>query len=154
MPRGLTALRSVLLTLWVGGLWVVGYLVVPVLFAVLDDRQLAGTLAGKIFALIGWVGFIALTYLLACLFWEHRTQAPRKLDFWVMLSMGIISASSLFCIQPLMEQLKVDAMPLDVMSSVLRDRFVTWHGVSSILYLLQSLLGLVLVVRSGRERRI
>ena len=35
-----------LLTLWVGGLWIIGYLVTPVLFKTLDNRQLAGELAG------------------------------------------------------------------------------------------------------------
>ncbi|HNN85277.1 MAG TPA: DUF4149 domain-containing protein, partial [Accumulibacter sp.] len=38
-----------------------------------------------------------------------------------------------------------DALPREVMESVLRNRFATWHGVSSILYLVQSVLGLLLV---------
>ncbi len=150
MRRWFAALNSVLLTLWVGGLWVVGYLVVPTLFATLADRQLAGMLAGKLFALIGWLGFAVATYLFAYWFAEWRGQAHKRLDFWVMLVMVLMLAASQFGIQPLMAQLKVDAMPLDVMSSAMRDRFVTWHAVSSILYLLQSLLGVVLVVRSGR----
>jgi hypothetical protein len=49
--------------------------------------------------------------------------------------------------------LKLDALPREVMESVLRDRFATWHGVSSILYLVQSLLGLWLVVWSSRGLR-
>jgi hypothetical protein len=36
------------------------------------------------------------------------------------------------------------------MESVLRDRFATWHGISSILYLVQSVLGLLLVVGGAR----
>ena len=55
-----------------------------------------------------------------------------------------------FGIQPLLAQLKADALPREVMESVLRSRFATWHGVSSILYLVQSLLGLVLVIGRGR----
>jgi hypothetical protein len=49
-----------------------------------------------------------------------------------------------------MAQLKADALPREVMESVLRDRFATWHGISSILYLMQSMLGLWLVVWSNR----
>jgi hypothetical protein len=52
-----------------------------------------------------------------------------------------------------MAQLKADALPRGVMESVLRDRFSTWHGVSSILYLIQSMLGLWLVVWSNRGLR-
>ena len=67
--------------------------------------------------------------------------------------MALSSAASLFGIQPLMAQLKADALPRDVMESLLRDRFVVWHGISSILYLIQSMLGLWLIVWSGRGLR-
>jgi hypothetical protein len=43
-------------------------------------------------------------------------------------------------------------MPLAVMQSVFADRFARWHGVSSILYLIQSALGLLLVWRAGLAR--
>ena len=36
-------------------------------------------------------------------------------------------------------------MPKDVMESLFRDRFATWHGISSVVYLIESLLGLALV---------
>jgi hypothetical protein len=39
------------------------------------------------------------------------------------------------------------------MESALRDRFVAWHGVSSVVYLIQSLLGLLLVILQGRGLR-
>ncbi len=57
-----------------------------------------------------------------------------------------------FGIQPIMQGLKDQAMPHAVMQSVFADRFSRWHGVSSILYLIQSALGLLLVWRSGLAR--
>jgi hypothetical protein len=43
------------LTLWVGGFWAIGYLAAPMLFYNLDDRMLAGMLAGKMFTgMPGW----------------------------------------------------------------------------------------------------
>ncbi|MDP3440425.1 MAG: DUF4149 domain-containing protein, partial [Azonexus sp.] len=51
-------------TLWIGGLWTIGYVVVPVLFSSLGDRQLAGVIAGKLFGLIGWVSLGCAAYLL------------------------------------------------------------------------------------------
>ena len=53
-----------------------------------------------------------------------------------------------FGIQPILAQLKTQAMPADVMQSVFADRFKAWHGVASIAYLAESLLGLVLVLRA------
>jgi hypothetical protein len=141
------------LTLWVGGLWAIGYLVAPVLFASLGDRQLAGVVAGKLFALIGWIGLGAAACLLMFLFIRWGRAVCGRAVFWLVLIMALLAAIGLFGIQPLMAQLKADALPRDVMESVLRDRFVTWHGISSILYLMQSMLGLWLVVWSGRGLR-
>jgi hypothetical protein len=147
------ALYLVVVTLWVGGLWAIGYLVAPVLFASLGDRQLAGVVAGKLFALIGWIGLGGAAYLLIFLFSRWGNQAFKRSVFWLVLVMALLTAASQFGIQPLMAQLKADALPREVMESVLRDRFAAWHGVSSILYLVQSVLGLWLVAWSGRGLR-
>lgn len=144
------ALYLIVITLWVGGLWAIGYLVAPILFSSLADRQLAGMLAGKFFAVVGWLGLASATYLLVFLFVRWGAQVFRRSVFWLVLLMALMAAASQFGIQPLMAQLKADALPREVMESVLRDRFATWHGISSILYLVQSLLGLWLVVWSHR----
>lgn len=155
MRRLAEALRRVALTLWVGGLWAIGYLVAPTLFSVLsNDRPLAGLLAGKLFELIGWVGLSCGAYLLLFAVFRLHGAALRQWHFWGLLLMFVLTAVSLFGIQPLLAQIKADALPREVMESVLRNRFATWHGVSSILFLVQTMLGLLLVaggsLRSGR----
>ena len=45
------ALYFIAITLWVGGLLAIGYIAAPVLFASLGDRQLAGMIAGRLFAI-------------------------------------------------------------------------------------------------------
>jgi hypothetical protein len=144
------ALWFIAITLWVGGLWAIGYIVAPVLFSNLGDRQLAGMVAGKLFALIGWIGLGSAAYLLLFLLVRQGGQIFKGAVFWLVLSMVLLVAASQFGIQPLMAQLKADALPREVMASVLRDRFAAWHGISSILYLVQSLLGLWLVVWANR----
>ena len=153
MRRLADAVFTLALTLWVGGLWAIGYLVAPTLFAALGDRQLAGVLAGKLFALIGWIGLGCAAYLLIFLIGRWGGAVFKRAVFWLVILMALMTAASQFGIQPLMAQLKADALPREVMESVLRDRFATWHGVSSILYLIQSLLGLWLVVWNGRGLR-
>jgi hypothetical protein len=147
------ALWFIAITLWVGGLWAIGYIAAPVLFSSLGDRQLAGMVAGKLFLLIGWIGLGSAAYLLLFLLVRQGGQAFKGAVFWLVLSMGLLVAVSQFGIQPLMAQLKADALPREVMASVLRDRFAAWHGISSILYLVQSLLGLWLVVWANRGVR-
>jgi hypothetical protein len=150
MRRLSEALYLIAIALWVGGLWAIGYLAAPVLFASLGDRQLAGMVAGKLFALIGWIGLGCAAYLIVFALFRSGSGFFRSAIFWLVLLMGLLTAASQFGIQPLMAQLKADALPREVMESVLRDRFAAWHGISSILYLVQSVLGLWLVVWSGR----
>ena len=150
MRRLADALFTIVLTLWVGGLWAIGYLVAPTLFSSLSDRQLAGLVAGKLFALIGWVGIVCAVYLLLSLLVRLGAAAFRRGFFWLLLVMLALTAVSQFGLQPWLAQLKAEALPREVMESVMRDRFATWHGISSILYLLQSLLGLCLAVIGAR----
>ena len=136
MRRLADALHDVVLTLWVGGLWVIGYLVAPTLFATLsNDRQTAGLLAGRLFESMGWVGLACAVYLLLFVLLRGGTTALRRWNFWLLVLMLLLTAVSLFGVQPLLAQLKADALPREVMESVLRNRFAAWHGVSSILYL-------------------
>mgnify|MGYP000131302203 CR=1 FL=1 len=153
MRRLSDSLYVLLITLWVGGLWAVGYIVAPVLFQQLPDRQMAGQIAGRLFELIAVVGLSAGAYLLAFLIARWGGAVIKRSVFWIVLVMLLMAVMHLFGIQPLMAQLKLDALPRDVMESVLRDRFATWHGISSILYLMQSLLGLWLALWSARGMR-
>jgi Domain of unknown function (DUF4149) len=153
MRRIAEALYQIAIVAWVGCLWAIGYLAAPVLFASLGDRQLAGIVAGKLFSLVGWIGLGCAAYIGIYLIFRWRAQAFRHSVFWVTLAMGVMVAVGHFGLQPLLAQLKAEAWPRDVMESVLRDRFVAWHGVSSILYLIQSVLGLWLVLAGGRGLR-
>lgn len=148
MNRFTDALALILITAWVGGLWAIGYLAAPALFYSLDDRQLAGMLAGKMFTWIAYLGIGAGFYLLIHRITQFGTQALKQAFFWAALLMLLLTLAGHFGIQPLLAQMKAQAMPADVMQSVFADRFRTWHGVASIAYLLESLLGLVLVFKA------
>ena len=152
MRRFWDGLAGVSLVLWIGGMWATGYIAAPVLFTSLGDKQLAGMLAGKLFGVIAWVGIAAATYLLIYRIARDGGGALKTLFFWVVALMLGLTLAGHFGIQPIMQGLKDQAMPLAVMQSVFADRFSRWHGVSSILYLIQSVLGLFLVWRSALAR--
>lgn len=136
-------------TLWVGGLWAVGYLAAPILFYNLEDRMLAGMLAGKMFAMIAWLGMACGVWLLVFRLTRLGGAALKQGFFWIVVLMLALTLAMHFGIQPIMAQLKAAAMPKDVMESLFRDRFATWHGISSVVYLIESVLGLVLVAKQG-----
>ncbi|MCL2074976.1 MAG: DUF4149 domain-containing protein [Betaproteobacteria bacterium] len=147
MRRLANLLFQVVLTAWAGCLWTIGFLVVPVLFYTLGSAP-AGQIAGALFIVSGWASIAAGSYLALFLFVRQR-RVWRTLALWLIALMLILTAVNLFGIQPTMAQMKLDALPLGVMDSPLRDRFVAWHGISSSLYLLKSLLALGLVLRMG-----
>jgi len=92
-------------------------------------------------------------YLLVFLALRKNGAAFKSSVFWLILLMLLLTVAGQFGIQPILAQLKVDSLPREVMESALRDRFVAWHGVSSVVYLIQSLLGLLLVILQGRGLR-
>ena len=146
MKNPAESLQEIAVTLWVGGLWTTGYMVAPVLFSSLPDRMLAGMLAGKMFAVISYIGMVCGSYLLVYRITRLGGSALKEGFFWAVLAMLLLTLAAHFGIQPIIEHLKEAALPRDVMQSVFKDRFRAWHGISSILYLIQSLLGLFLVL--------
>lgn len=142
------ALALLAVTLWVGGLGAIGYLAVPVLFQTLADKQLAGMLAGKLFAVTAYLGIICGGYLLT--YYLIRTgQAWKQKIFWVVGIMLLLTLIGQFGVQPVLADLKAQALPMEVMKSPLAGSFRTWHGVASVIYLIQSILGVALVVMHG-----
>lgn len=133
--------ERILLTLWVGGLWAIGYLAVPILFATLDDRMLAGMLAGKMFTALSLIGLGVGTALLV----RELLYTPRPLMRWhvrLLMLMLLIVGFGEFFLQPLMESLKAEGL---VPGSEAAAQFGILHGVASILYLINSLVGLVVL---------
>lgn len=143
------SLALILITAWVGSLWAIGYLAAPALFYTLgENRQLAGNLAGTMFTWVAYLGLFSGIYLMAHRVARFGLNAFKQAFFWAALVMLLLTLFGHFGVQPMIAQLKAQAMPADVMNSVFRDRFATWHGVASIAYLIESLLGLVLVFRA------
>lgn len=142
-------LASIAVTFWVGGLWAIGF-AAWILFNNLPDKQLAGMLAGKLFTLIAYVGIASGFYLLFFRLSRAGASAMKQAFFWATLGMLLLTLAGHFGIQPILASLKAQAMPKEVMESIFRDRFQAWHGVSSIMYLAEALLGLVLVLKQGK----
>ena len=147
MQKFIRSIATIALTVWLGGLLAIGYLAVPVLFHTLPDKQLAGQLAGAMFNALGYVGIICGVILLLEKRYAQTAQQSfgRNKSVWIiaaMLALGLIIQCGL---SPVMAQLKLQAQPLDVMHSRFAAQFKMLHGVSSILYLLETLLGLYLL---------
>ena len=140
-------LTLIVITLWVGALWMTG-LSAYMLFDTLQDKQLAGALAGKLFMVVSYIGMASALYLLIQRFLNFGASALKQGFFWAVFVMLLLVLAGHFGIQPLLAQLKTSALPNDVMSSVFASRFSRWHGIASVAYLVECLLGIVLVLKA------
>lgn len=73
--------ESVLLSLWVGGICTIGYLVAPVLFFSLPDKDIAAQIAGKLFSVSAVVGLYLGTMVLLL---QLVGSSPLKRFWWII----------------------------------------------------------------------
>jgi hypothetical protein len=139
---------------WVGSLFAVGFLVVPTIFTALQDRQVAGMIAGTIFQVEAYLsvavclGLLTFTNLLI----KRKVDHYRNIR-WIILVLLLCSLLTCFGLIPYMDALRQEALLLGVpvMASPSASLFGRLHGISSGLFLIQSLLGLWMVWRLTRQ---
>lgn len=138
--------RMLLATLWVGSLWTIGYVVAPTLFGTLEDRMLAGFIAGKLFRIEAWLSVACAIVLMISFRWMGKDfdARARKHLLWIVSGMLACTLIGYFGLQPFMATLKEAAVG-GVMDAAARSRFGFLHGVASVFYLIQSILGGFLV---------
>ncbi|WP_374353214.1 DUF4149 domain-containing protein [Chitinimonas sp.] len=140
------ALRSILSVFWIGGLWVIGVLVAPVLFHEMDSGT-AGRLAGVLFRDMAWVGMVAGSYILLHMLWEGGLRAFQTLELWLILGMLVLTLINQFAVFPALVTAK--AQVHSAAEGMFGGGFQSWHAISSLIYLVQSLMGLFYVIRGS-----
>jgi hypothetical protein len=144
MPHRLFRLMTVV---WVGSLLTIGYAVAPVLFTSLD-RMTAGAVAAQLFRIEGVVGAVCgiLLLVLANVLIRRGSDAYRRAR-WLIAGMLVCVLVGYFALQPFMNAMRIAALEAgsDVGHSVYATRFGILHGISSLFYLTESLLGVALV---------
>jgi hypothetical protein len=141
--------------LWVGSLLTVGYLVAPAIFSTMTDRQAAGMVAGSIFKLEAYLSVIVCISLMAFAnLLVNRGLNQFRFIRWLLLTMLFCSLAAAFILIPWMNALRDHALDegMPVMLSPSATVFGRLHGASSILFLLQSILGIFLVWRLSQNQ--
>lgn len=144
-----TRLRLLVIALWVGSLWTIGYLVAPTLFVTLADRVLAGTVAGKLFRVEAWLSVAMALLAFALIAGSVVASRARTWVFRLIALMLGCTVIGYFGLQPMMASLR-EAAPGGVFSADARMQFGILHGVASGLYLIQSVLGIVLLLKNDQ----
>jgi hypothetical protein len=140
--------RLLLAALWAGSVWAVSYLAAPSAFAVLDSTQ-AGNVVGMMLTRSAWLA-IALAVVLALLTARAADVDARRRRWLYGLIAGMLACSLVVYLglQPMMAAIREAAGPAGVRASPQWGTFAALHGVSQVLYLAESILGAILVVKS------
>jgi hypothetical protein len=140
--------RLLLAALWAGSVWAVSYLAAPSAFAVLDSTQ-AGNVVGVMLTRSAWLA-IALAVLLGLLVARAADLDARRKRWLYGLIVGMLACSLVVYLglQPMMAAIRESAGPAGVRASPQWGTFAALHGVSQVLYLAESILGAILVVKA------
>ena len=126
--------------LWWGSLSVIGFMAVPLLFASLPSKALAGYAAAHLFAAQTWVS-LACGLVLLLVYRQERALAPANR---ARIAIGFVVFGMLLAL--LLEYAVAPRI-------VARENLKLWHSVGSGMYLVQWLCASVLLWRmSGGQR--
>jgi putative membrane protein len=139
-------LCALLTSLWLGMQVMAGYIAAPILFERLGKQE-AGNIAAVLFSINNYFGLLA--WIVAWL--VVRSERNRSLNnngkvapkFIILLL--LLTASNQFLISPVIAAHKTGTA--NWLLSLLGGSFGMWHGISSIIYLVCSVLGLGLLWR-------
>ena len=146
MENILNKLSFVITSIWVGSLWSM-LMVTSVLFNKIPSSYIAGALAADMFKFLNYFGLFASTIIIFVGFRSYGMGVIKRAFFWITLLILALVMISFFGIHPLLETLKVEALPREVMESMFADRYSSWHGIASVAYLLQCVLGVLLLIK-------
>lgn len=135
-------LERLLLSLWVGVMVGVGYIAAPVLFKTLDDRKLAGGLAGEMFYIVMLIGLVIGGILVLLRYKDESISFFKQWRGWILLFMLTLVAVSMFVLQPMIVEVKAAGITA---GSDNAKTFGMLHGMSSLVYMATVLAGCVLI---------
>ncbi|OSI11711.1 DUF4149 domain-containing protein [Neisseria canis] len=135
---------------WLGMQIMAGYVAAPILFKSLD-RVPAGDIAGKLFTVVGYYGLAAWFLVYAVARIQSRSKKPQR---WIALQIVLLGINQL-AVTPVIETVKQGQHhPLLAISNLFISpsnqadaltEFAFWHGLSSLIYMATSVLGLLLL---------
>ena len=142
----LEKLSIIITSLWVGGLWSM-LMVTTILFNKIPSSYIAGAIANDMFAFMNLFGMFSSGFLMIYGFKKINLLFLRSVIFWVLLVMLFLILISYFGINPIIDNFNDSSVSKEIIESVFADRYSTWHGIASAAFLVECVLGILLVLK-------
>ena len=146
MSRLSDHLFAIAAALWVGALWAIGSIVAPILFQSIPDKRLFGDIVAQLFYVLAWLGIACASYMLIVFLVRDGFRSLKTAVFWLVFVMLLLTLAAHFGVQPIIAGLRHE-LAKEAVEAVVRQRFATWHGIASVLYIVQSALGIGLLTQ-------
>ncbi len=109
---------------------------------------MAGSIAGILFRAQAWLSLFC-GLLLLLLVWLDKSLNLKRTHVILVIAMLACVLVGYFALQPFMAEIRAAAASNGgLMDETVRSRFGMLHGVASVIYLLQSVLAVVLVLKT------
>ncbi len=137
---------KIAMTFWLGGTWMAGIVIFPVLFKTLDQIT-ASELVSQILNIQSYIGIICLIIAFVEVIVNHRLALLATKRFWCILSMFSILVVEYFAIFPMIYTLreKISSVAQQLVS-LQNNAFDFWHSFSAILFILTCFLGMLYLI--------
>jgi hypothetical protein len=147
MPAMASRARLLVAALWAGSLWTIGYVVAPTLFLSLHDNVQAGTIVGFLLRSEAWLAIGCAIVLYVLVRFSSIEPARKRTLSLVIVAMLACALVIYVGLQPMMAKLKEAAGAAGLAGTPQGRQFGILHGVSQLVYLVESVLGGVLLVK-------
>jgi hypothetical protein len=139
--------RLLVAALWAGSLWTIGYVVAPTLFLSLHDNVLSGTIVGFLLRTEAWLSVACAVVLYAMVRFSNLEAARKRTLSLVIVGMLVCALVIYVGLQPAMANLKEAAGAAGLKGTPQGRTFGMLHGASQLVYLVESVLAGVLLVK-------
>ncbi|MFN7094569.1 MAG: DUF4149 domain-containing protein [Burkholderiales bacterium] len=137
---------KIAMTFWIGGSWMVGLVMFPLLFRALDQIT-ASDLVGQILSINAYIGIVCLLIALVEVIVNHKLSLIKTKRFWYIIGMGSILVVNYFAIFPIIYRFrqKLSSVAHQIIA-VQSNVFDFWHSLSSVLFILICILGVAYLI--------
>jgi hypothetical protein len=142
-----TRIRLLVAALWAGSLWTIGYVVAPTLFLSLHDNVQAGTIVGFLLRSEAWLAIACAIIVYLLVRFSTIEPAHKRTLILVIVAMLACALVIFTGLQPAMAKLKEAAGAAGLAGTPQGRQFGILHGVSQLVYLVESVLAGVLLVK-------
>ena len=137
---------KIAMTFWLGGTWMAGIVIFPVLFKTLDQIT-ASELVSQILNIQSYIGIICLIIAFIEVIVNHKLGLLATKRFWYIISMFSILVVEYFAIFPMISALKekISSVAQELVS-LQSNVFDFWHSFSAVLFILICFLGMLYLI--------